>query len=1120
MPKRWREKERTEFVRVEFETLFQYTGKMLLEEMTSIFLTTKGDLSIPDKMEKSFLSFQRYSTGPHRPKPNATLGPKCTGPRVPKQLLFKPKHFKKHVSTRLHVANRPCPQMMKAPQTCGPTRLPYDENNWGSFRNNMEASTSAPLLRGKTNKSTICKIHFRRTQSRIAANPIAKEIVPVCVLKTLIQRSEFDLAMPDRDFAMTLRLQEKNVDTQPAHSDSDTEGTHISETQDQPTMDVDAEVQQQTAPTSSVEIDPSKPLHAKVTYLPHPGNNKSSGGTKHWSCNHCKFKYVSSYTRIYVHFFGAPVGIKAVYNRVKEAKKNGVAATSLKNSVLLKNIGSKRKIEDAFKMLERDSNPSRTSLNSGDCCCPPTTSLLVPATAFGPSSPANINNRGCCGSSFHHRRLSSSRCFSFSFPAIKSSDDSSYDEQQSPPQNSDGSSARSNDEGCCWFPALSPVVSTASIVDQHSFFGLKSIDEYSVRPPPPTTMATMAGGAVCSPVKEPPCYSSKSRGSKMAAEGVVARTKEVGGTEVSSPEEAVKWSEKEGWVGRRQEQETTGGSRSPTTAVAVAICRGLTKVEGNTSGDAAITTSQLRRSDRVGHAGLRDLSGHDWTRGVGHAGLNDFSGHDSGCLRAYPPIPLLVAGIATSSGKVKADEVDMKIIRGLCANGIPFNVLRNPQFLEMIQAIQKAPDGYKPPSYEKARTSLLDQCVREVGKELDPVKDTWLTQGVSIVSDGWSNVKSEPLINFIAQNSRGATFMYAEAFSGIEKTRVVVAKFLRQAIKKIGPSSVLQVVTDNAANCKAAGREIEKCREALATTIVLNSWREWVNKVDDHTRLIANKVADTIKDEDFWDDIAHVLAVTKPIFYMVKFCDGEGPKIAEIYERMDNMMGPIKEAMTLRDNKFSIYYPEVEEIVVQRWDKMTIPLHCLGFALNPKYYDKRYLEKLAPGGMKRNPPNQDKKVIVGVLKAFARISESEEEEEKLLREQFASFHMKKGIYALAGTQTDAVTMDAIDWWATYGVETPDLADVAKRVLSQPISSSSAERNWSTYSHIHSVKRNRLNGPRADKLVFIHSNIRLLSRFSEAYKAGPNKKWDINPESDHIESLSARLEEMAWENLDA
>nr|KAJ0208891.1 hypothetical protein LSAT_V11C400173720 [Lactuca sativa] len=448
-----------------------------------------------------------------------------------------------------------------------------------------------------------------------------------------------------------------------------------------------------------------------------------------------------------------------------------------------------------------------------------------------------------------------------------------------------------------------------------------------------------------------------------------------------------------------------------------------------------------------------------------------------------------------------------------------------------------APEGYKPPSYEKARTSLFDQCVREVGKELDPVKDTWLTQGVSVISDGWWNVKSEPLINVIAQNSRGATFMYAEAFLGIEKTVLEIAKFLRQAIEEIGPSSVIQVVTDNAANCKAAGREIQKtwrsnlngwpihitegrvaqtrfasryillkrlieCREALATTIVVNSWREWVNKADEHSRVLANKVADTIKDEDFCDDIAHILAITKPIFYIVKFCDGEGPKMAEIYERMDNMMGQIKEAMTMREFflKFSMYYNKVEEIVLERWDKMTIALHCLGFALNPKYYDKHYLARLALGGMKRNPPNEDREVIIGVLKAFEKFSKSEEEE-KQLREQFATFHMKKEIYSLAGTQADAMTMDTIDWWATYGAETSDLADVAKRVLSQSISSSSTERNWSIYSHIHSIKRNRLNDPRADKLV------------------RTQQKWDINPESDHIECSSARLEEMVWENLD-
>ena len=110
---------------------------------------------------------------------------------------------------------------------------------------------------------------------------------------------------------------------------------------------------------------------------------------------------------------------------------------------------------------------------------------------------------------------------------------------------------------------------------------------------------------------------------------------------------------------------------------------------------------------------------------------------------------------------------------------------------------------------------------------------------------------------------------------------------------------------------------------------------------------------------------------------------------------------------------------------------------------------------------------------------------------------------------------DAVTMSPISWWSTYGAETPELAEIAKKVLSQPISSSSAERIWSTYSYIHNVKRNRLNSVRADKLVYIHSNIRLISRFTKNYNDGPYRKWDINPEVTYLDDSATRLEELRW-----
>ncbi|KAL3510247.1 hypothetical protein ACH5RR_029648 [Cinchona calisaya] len=57
MPKRWRGKENTEAVRMEFETLFQYTGMMLLEEMASIFLTPYLLLFVVPKRVDDVLQF-------------------------------------------------------------------------------------------------------------------------------------------------------------------------------------------------------------------------------------------------------------------------------------------------------------------------------------------------------------------------------------------------------------------------------------------------------------------------------------------------------------------------------------------------------------------------------------------------------------------------------------------------------------------------------------------------------------------------------------------------------------------------------------------------------------------------------------------------------------------------------------------------------------------------------------------------------------------------------------------------------------------------------------------------------------------------------------------------------
>lgn len=87
-------------------------------------------------------------------------------------------------------------------------------------------------------------------------------------------------------------------------------------------------------------------------------------------------------------------------------------------------------------------------------------------------------------------------------------------------------------------------------------------------------------------------------------------------------------------------------------------------------------------------------------------------------------------------------------------------------------------------------------------------------------------------------------------------------------------------------------------------------------------------------------------------------------------------------------------------------------------------------------------------------------------------------------------------MDPYSWWCAYGAFAPTLQKVAFRVLGQPASSCSCERNWITCSFVHTVKRNKMTSQRAEDLVFVHSNPRLLSRKSPQYSQGQNKMWDI------------------------
>lgn len=535
------------------------------------------------------------------------------------------------------------------------------------------------------------------------------------------------------------------------------------------------------------------------------------------------------------------------------------------------------------------------------------------------------------------------------------------------------------------------------------------------------------------------------------------------------------------------------------------------------------------------------------------------------------------------------EAIDSKVIRCLCANGIPFNVLRSPYWDEMVSAISRAP-GYTSPSYETAHTVLLENERVRVEKEFDDFKQKLPQYGISIVSNSWMDVKNQPLINIFASNQFGSMFLHAVDYLVIEKSPQNISDYILEATEKVGPNNVVQLITDNSANCMAACEEVVKVypyivwtpclvhtsylilkdtiralpwldrtyttakgivkyiiyhsqaieifhsysklellkitrgyashyttlrllldvREVLVQAILSEQWEIWASfpSLCDKVTPSGNEVKAGVMSDNFWEAVRLALCIIKPIYRVIKFTIQDGPLVGEVCERMDTMLGEIKDGLLGHED----VYMTVKEKVTSRWCKKNVPLQCLAYALTPKYYDEEYLQVPAPGGRKRCSPDQDDEVFDVAMDAISKMYLNDELSDTV-RVQFMSFVEKKGKFSSPTAKRDARNpkINVLQWWKFHGGDTKELREMAFRVLGQPVSTLSFERPWSTYSYIHNMKR--LNTIWEDDLIYIHSNLRILSRSSSSYKYGPQRKWDVNPELPVVDEIA-----LQWEDI--
>ncbi|XP_061367322.1 uncharacterized protein LOC133310406 [Gastrolobium bilobum] len=429
-----------------------------------------------------------------------------------------------------------------------------------------------------------------------------------------------------------------------------------------------------------------------------------------------------------------------------------------------------------------------------------------------------------------------------------------------------------------------------------------------------------------------------------------------------------------------------------------------------------------------------------------------------------------------------------------------------------------------------------------------------------------------------------AMFLKSVDCSGETKDRHFIRMLLKEVIQEVGHEKVVQVITDNAANCKGAGHLIEQefpsitwtpcvvhtlnlavknicsaknvennqiayeeCSwisdivgdvSAIKNFIMNHSMRlsmfnefvglkllsiaetrfasmivmlkrfklikyglqnmviseKWSLYKDDNLGR-ARMVKDKILDDLWWDSIDYILAFTAPIYNMIRICDTDKPCLHLIYDMWDDMIVKVKKAIYFHELKrmdeTSTFYEVVHGILVDRWTKHSTPLHSLAHALNPKYYSEQWLND----DPSRVPPHQDLEINQERQKCLKRYFPNLEDRNKINLE-YVDFASMSGGFRDYDAMQNRYSMEPKAWWVLHGACSPMLQKIALRLVAQPSSSSCAERNWSTYSFVHSVRRNKMTPKRLEDLVYIHSNLRLLSRKTSQYTQGDNRMWDI------------------------
>ncbi|KAK2648527.1 hypothetical protein Ddye_016016 [Dipteronia dyeriana] len=174
-----------------------------------------------------------------------------------------------------------------------------------------------------------------------------------------------------------------------------------------------------------------------------------------------------------------------------------------------------------------------------------------------------------------------------------------------------------------------------------------------------------------------------------------------------------------------------------------------------------------------------------------------------------------VEGNKQGLDKDARENTCMDIARFFYENGLPFNVANSPSFTNMLRLVGNYGCGLKGPTAHELSTTFLMAEEANTQSIVAEVKKTWIQTGVSIMSDGWKDMRGRQMLNFLVNNLYGTVFLKSVDASDVVKDATLLFELLDSVVEEVGEDLMIQVVTDNASNYKKVGEMLMKKRTRL-----------------------------------------------------------------------------------------------------------------------------------------------------------------------------------------------------------------------------------------------------------------------------------------------------------------